>query len=48
MPGRTTGLIRLDVNNAIVECLVDDSRYPDDTNEILKQFIGELIIIENE
>lgn len=48
IPGRTVGVIRLDENNTIVECLVDDPRYPDDTNEILKQFIGELIIIEDE
>jgi len=47
IPGRTTGVIRLDDNNIIIECLVDDPRYPDNTNEILKQFVGELINIES-
>lgn len=47
IPGRTTGVIRLDKSNIIIECLVDDPRYPDNTNEILKQFVGELINMES-
>lgn len=46
IPGRTTGTIRLSDNNIIVECLVSDEKYPKGTNEILKQYIGEVLDVK--
>ena len=57
IPGRTTGGVYLDENNIITSCIIDkelcgdDSnkpyRYPSNTNEILKKYIGVKIELEN-
>ena len=49
VPGRTTGTVRLDKNNVIVECFISSYLtgvgriYPEVTNEILKKFIGVVV-----